>query len=526
MQVTHHTEYTTKIQNIRAQLRMGNINNILTQVLALILISSMTYLISCVSEEEPSTDEAGETIDTEDPVEDTDDTEETDDTGDMGSYGSGLTTLSIPAVLTGTNIDLTMDYGTTEFYSGYQTTTRGFNGSYLGPTLILNKGDQINVTVNNNQTESTTVHWHGMHVPPNVDGGPHVVIDANSTWQPSFTVLDEAGTSWYHPHLHEKTVEQVNAGLVGMIIVRDESSATQALLPKTYGLDEYPLILQYQTFDGSYEFANDGTDVQVVNGTIDPILEVPAQIVRFHILNGDDGENFTLSMSNGSDIIVIATEGGLLPAPVYLSELEITNGERYEILLDLAAYQGETIYLQNTIPEGGGGPGGGGGRLSATDAENMLTLIVSEPTSSAVTSVPSSLDNFPSWEESEATVTRTKILAGPDWTIDGVAYDHDVNNEEIYLEDVEIWEITNNSNQEHPFHIHDVQFYILDIDGAAPPAFKAGRKDVVQVLGGSTVRFITKFEDFADEDFPYMYHCHILPHEDGGMMGQFIVKER
>ena len=156
----------------------------------------------------------------------------------------------------------------------------------------------------------------------------------------------------------------------------------------------------------------------------------------------------------------------------------------------------------------------------------MLTLIVSEPTSSAVTSVPSSLENFPSWEESEATVTRTKILAGPDWTIDGVAYDHDVNNEEIYLEDVEIWEITNNSNQEHPFHIHDVQFYILDIDGAAPPAFKAGRKDVVQVLGGSTVRFITKFEDFANEDFPYMYHCHILPHEDGGMMGQFIVKER
>jgi blue copper oxidase len=117
-------------------------------------------------------------------------------------------------------------------------------------------------------------------------------------------------------------------------------------------------------------------------------------------------------------------------------------------------------------------------------------------------------------------------LAGPGWTIDGVQYDHDVNNEEIYLDDVEIWEITNNSNIEHPFHIHDVQFYILDIDGAAPPAYKAGRKDVVQVKAGETVRFITKFEDFADNDFPFMYHCHILPHEDKGMMGQFIVKQR
>ena len=314
--------------------------------------------------------------------------------------------------------------------------------------------------------------------------------------------------------------------------IRDRSSPIQAILPKTLYIDEYPLILQYQAFDDSYEFVTQGgTEVPVINGTIDPILELPAQMVRFHILNADDGENFTLNLSTGEDIIVIGTEGGLLPAPAYVSKLEITNGERYEIILDLAAYQGQTIYLQNTAPEGGGGPGGGGpggGRMSATNTENMITLIISEPTTSAITTIPSALENFPSWSESEADITRQKILAGPgpNWTIDGVGYDRDVNNLEIPLDNIEIWEITNDSDQEHPFHIHDVQFYILDIDGIAPPDHKAGRKDVVQVLAGSTVRFITQFENFASDEFPYMYHCHILAHEASGMMGQFIVVEQ
>lgn len=206
-------------------------------------------------------------------------------------------------------------------------------------------------------------------------------------------------------------------------------------------MDEYPLILQYQAFDDSYEFITQvGTDVPVINGTIDPVLELPAQMVRFHILNADDGEI-------------------------------------YEIILDLATYQGQIVYLQNTAPEGGGGPGGGGpggGRLSATNTENMITLIISEPTTNAVTTIPTTLENFPSWSESEADITRQKILAGPgpNWTIDGVAYDHDVNNLEIPLDNIEIWEITNNSNQEHPFHIHDVQFYILDIDGIIPQITK------------------------------------------------------
>ena len=289
---------------------------ILYKSLTVVLVISLVYFASCGNEDDAPVDPTDQGI-TDEEVTDEEVTDEgvTDEEvidGQIidGIYGTGLTTLKIPSTLSGTNIELTMDYGTTEFYTGYNTVTRGFNGSYLGPVLILNKGDLVNVTVNNNQTDATTVHWHGMHVPPNVDGGPHVVIAANSTWEPSFTVLDEAGTSWYHPHLHEKTKEQVNAGLAGMIIVRDESAADQALLPKTYGVDEFPLILQYQVFNSAYQLANSGTTVTMVNGTIDPILEVPAQMVRFHILNAEDDGNFTLNMSTGEDLMVIATEGG------------------------------------------------------------------------------------------------------------------------------------------------------------------------------------------------------------------------
>ena len=115
------------------------------------------------------------------------------------------------------------------------------------------------------------------------------------------------------------------------------------------------------------------------------------------------------------------------------------------------------------------------------------------------------------------------MLNGP-FEINGEVFDMEVINYEIPLNNIEVWELTNQTAISHPFHIHDVQFYILEIDGNPPPANMQGRKDVVLVppMFG-TVRFITKFEDFADEDTPYMYHCHMLSHEDEGMMGQFTV---
>ncbi|RLD48554.1 MAG: bilirubin oxidase, partial [Bacteroidetes bacterium] len=120
------------------------------------------------------------------------------------------TPLFIPDTLSGTSLELTLQNGTFSFFSGQNTTTMGVNGDILGPTLIINKDDFVNFKVNNQLDETTTIHWHGMHVSAANDGGPHTVIEPLETWNPQFTVMDKAGTYWYHPHLHENTNKHVS----------------------------------------------------------------------------------------------------------------------------------------------------------------------------------------------------------------------------------------------------------------------------------------------------------------------------
>ena len=157
---------------------------------------------------------------------------------------SAQTLIPIPDTLSGANINLTIADSTQQFFSGYNTNTIGYNGKYLGPTIILNKGQNVTMHVNNMLMDTTTTHWHGLHVAPMNDGSPHNPIMTGSTWSPSFTIMDNAATYWYHPHLHGKTMEQVVKGAAGLIIVRDavESALT---LPRAYGVDDIPLICQF-----------------------------------------------------------------------------------------------------------------------------------------------------------------------------------------------------------------------------------------------------------------------------------------
>jgi FtsP/CotA-like multicopper oxidase with cupredoxin domain len=197
----------------------------------------------------------------------------------------GKTPLVVPPTLTGPIYNLTMQTGTSEFTPGVTTPTAGYNGSFLGPTLIMHKGDDVVLNVTNELGETTTTHWHGMHVAPEDDGGPHTTILPGATWSPDFTVLDDASTMWYHPHLHHFTNAHVTKGLAGMILIRDEIEAA-AGLPLTYGVDEFPIIIQDRriNFDGQFIVDGLGTTM-LVNGTFDPYLEVPAQMVRLRVLN-------------------------------------------------------------------------------------------------------------------------------------------------------------------------------------------------------------------------------------------------
>jgi len=460
----------------------------------------------------------------------------------------GQNPMAIPDTLSGGNIGLVLRTGTVQFLPGQPTNTMGANGPLLGPTIVLEAGRFVTMDVTNQLGEPTTIHWHGMHVAPENDGGPHVVIDPGTTWSPAFPVLDKASTHWYHPHLHLRTNEHVVKGIAGFIIVRDAEEAALSL-PRTYGVDDFPLAIQTKEFDADNQVVWHGVmDTHVlVNGTMDPYVEVPAQMVRLRVLNGASERSFNLGFSNGATFHQIASDGGLLTAPVAMTRLRLAPGERAEVLADLGTLQGRTVHLRNfgselpngiygaTQPGMGMGqsiPGYTGNPLNGGDY-NILRMDVVAPTASPVTTLPGTMTTHTPWTEAEADTTRIitfmpvnmgpTAIAGP-FVFDMMPFDMMMINQYVPFENVEIWELRNQTPIAHPFHIHNVQFHILSINGAPPPPGLQGRKDVVMVPGGNgVVRFITKFEDFWSLDHPYMYHCHMLSHEDDGMMGQFLV---
>ena len=458
--------------------------------------------------------------------------------------------LLIPPSLSGTEIDLTLQQGTFEFFEGEPTNTLGVNGNILGPTLVLDQGQDVSITVNNQIGETTTIHWHGMHVSPENDGGPHTVIEAGVTWNPQFTVLDKAATYWYHPHLHMKTNDHVLQGLAGLIIVRDEEEAALDL-PRTYGVDDIPVVIQTKTFDTDKQIVlgTSALDTEVLaNATRDAYINVPAQIIRLRLLNGASQRMFELGLTNDMPFYQIASDGGLLAAPIQLTRLRLAPGERAEILIDLSSSEAQTIALRSyasELPQGYYGtetigmnaqmtiPDYNDNPLNGADFD-ILELRVDEPQGGGPLAIPTVLVDVTPWPDTDVDVNRSLLFSpqvmspsnmvnGP-FQIDGASFDINVVNQIINLDDVEIWELSNQSMIAHPFHIHDVQFYILSRNGNPVPENERGRKDVVIVppMFG-TVRFITKFEDFADDQIPYMYHCHMLTHEDEGMMGQFTV---
>ena len=206
--------------------------------------------------------------------------------------------LNIPPSISGSEINLELQTGTTQFLLGTATNTMGANGSLLGPTIILDKGQLVTMNVTNSLGEEATIHWHGMHVPAAADGGPHIVIPAGTTWSPSWTVMDVASTHWYHPHLHMNTNTQVQKGIAGMIIVRD--AIEQGLnLPTTYGVDDFPIVVQSKAFDVNNQIIIESAmDVNVmVNGTIDPFLDAPAQMVRLRLLNGSSERSYNFGFT-------------------------------------------------------------------------------------------------------------------------------------------------------------------------------------------------------------------------------------
>lgn len=458
----------------------------------------------------------------------------------------GQNPITIPPTIETNIINLSLNQGVTQFYNGINTNTMGANGNLLGPTLILNQGDLVTINVENQLGAPTTIHWHGLHVAPENDGGPHSVIADGGTWSPQFTVMDRAGINWYHPHMHMQTNEHVSKGVAGMILVKDAEEAALNL-PREYGIDDFPIIVQTKGFDGSgqIEWMSHLDTTILVNGTIDPYLDAPAQVIRLRVLNGSSQRVYKFGFSNNIPFKLIGTDGSLLEAPVDLTRYQMAPGQRADILVNLSGMQGQSLQLLNYGSEIANAiygssqpgmasqltlPGYSSNPLNGSNFD-VLDIHVVAPTSNPVTTIPSSLVSHTILAEGTQDATRTltmttqQNIVGP-FLINGATFDMNVINYTIPLGNREIWSLTNQTPIAHPFHIHDVQFRILDINGAPPAPELSGLNDVVLVPAGmGTVRFITEFLDFANDMVPYMYHCHMLMHEDDGMMGQFIVSD-
>ncbi|SFR76413.1 Multicopper oxidase with three cupredoxin domains (includes cell division protein FtsP and spore coat protein CotA) [Agromyces sp. CF514] len=418
--------------------------------------------------------------------------------------------------------------GTTDFAPGVPSVTWGFDGSYLGPTIVADRGERVRVDVTNSLDEPTSVHWHGMHLPAAMDGGPHQMVEPDAAWSPEWVVDQPAATLWYHPHPHGETEAQVAMGLAGMFLLHDD--AERALgLPAEYGVDDIPVIVQDTGFsaegvreDPQRGYAGGLGDELVVNGTRGPYLEVGSELVRLRLLNASTARTYAFAWSDERPVDLIATDGGLLETSVALDHVRLSPGERAEVLLRVSP--GERVVLQSRMTAAISGLEPVVASMNGgTDAFDVLEVRASDALAPAA-SVPSTLASIEDFDPADVATTRTFDL-GDSFEINGEAMDLARIDETVTVGTLERWVVENSNAVPHSFHVHDVQFRIASIDGEAPPPELAGWKDTIFAEPETTYELLMRFDDYADPSTPYMYHCHLLWHEDQGMMGQFAVVE-
>lgn len=430
--------------------------------------------------------------------------------------------------------DMQVQAGQAEFFEGLKTDTLGINGSYLGPTLRMKAGEVVRMNVANGLDETTTLHWHGFNLPARADGGPHQEIAPGAVWSPEFEVREKAATMWYHSHQFHKTADQVWGGLAGLVVIDDDESGALDL-PDTYGVDDIPVVLQDRSFrrNGQMPYSSSMQsrmmgmigDIPMVNGTVAPFFDVTTSLIRLRVLNGANASIYTLAFADGRTFSQISSDGGLLAAPAPMQSLRLAPGERADIVVDMS--DGRVATLRSVASSGGGG-GMMGGMMGGSPSFDFLDL---RPAASLTPSpaLPARLAELPAASDSGVSKTRGFELQmsgmGPfaSFKINGKSMSMDRIDEVVEKGVTEIWEVSNSSPMAHPFHVHNTQFRILDRNGRAPSPGEAGLKDTVLVNPQERVRILVRFDQYTDAERPYMYHCHILEHEDAGMMGQFTV---
>ncbi|MDN8601278.1 multicopper oxidase CueO [Citrobacter sp. S2-9] len=488
--------------------------------------------------------------------------------------------LPIPDLLTAdarNHMQLIVKTGQSTF-AGKTAATWGYNGNLLGPALKLYKGKAVTVDIHNQLAEETTLHWHGLEIPGEVDGGPQGVIPAGGSRTVTFTPEQRAATCWFHPHQHGKTGRQVAMGLAGLVLIEDED-IRKLLLPTQWGIDDVPVIIQDKQFsaDGQIDYQLEMMtaavgwfgDTLLTNGAIYPQHAAPKGWLRLRLLNGCNARSLNIAASDGRPLYVIASDGGLLAEPVKVNELPLLMGERFEVLVDIS--DGKAFDLV-TLPVSQMGMA-----VAPFDQPhpvmNIQPLLVT-----ASGTLPDTLTSMPTLPSLDGlTVRKLQLSMDPmldmmgmqmlmqkygdqamagmksgqmmghmgngkmnhgnmnhgnmghmnhggqfDFhnanKINGQSFDMSKPMFAVAKGQYERWVISGEGDMMlHPFHIHGTQFRILSENGKTPAAHRTGWKDTVRVEGGVS-EVLVKFDHEAPKEHAYMAHCHLLEHEDTGMM--------
>lgn len=399
-----------------------------------------------------------------------------------------------------------------------------FNGSLPGPRFEARAGDSVTLRLDNALGEATNLHYHGLHIPPTGAADNiflHVPDGESFTYQFSIPANHAAGLFWVHPHLHGTVARQVSRGLAMPFVIRGEIDA----VPEIAAAEEHILVLQDFELDSNGNPAEPSMSDQMMGregsivtlgGAVNPAIGIrQGGLVRLRLVNGSVSRFYRLALEE-HPLHIIGVDGGPLPAVRTVDEILFVPGERLDILIE--GTRGEGSFRLLNLPYDRGGMGMMGGSAQRT-TETLATLQY-RGTSERTGSLPSSLP--PAAEALPPTALPQRVfrlgmgmgmgmMGGMTFTINGREFDARRIDSAPRLGTVEEWVYVNDTSMDHPMHLHTNSFQVIGPDGVPERAWR----DIIQVRAGQQARFRVRFDDFAGKT---VQHCHILDHEDQGMM--------
>ena len=430
---------------------------------------------------------------------------------------------------------------------GVNTQTIGYSAPYLGPVVRMKAAGNTRAQVSNSLDFPVTIHWHGLIIPGPQDGGPHQLIGPGAKWTPELTVNQPATMAWYHSHVHGYTAQQVYAGLAGVLIL-DDGRDEERGLPVDYGVDDLVLVVQDKRINSTGQVVYGANmrdrmmgfagNTMLVNGQVDALATVPKSLVRLRLLNASNGAVHVIEFDDGRPFHIVAADQGYLEKPVEVRAVRLAPGERVQVLADFSGGgEAELVSTPESIMIGGGMMGmmmRGRQMMSAFSggAVSLLAFRTDASLPAKVRQMAVKLDGDRLPQNRKIAQTRRfrlqagmgmmggGMMRGGGMTINGASFDMGRVDTAVKLGTVEKW-LVEPDMLAHPFHVHGVRFKVLSQGGKTPRAENAGWKDTVLVT--DVTELLIHFTQPAPANAPYMYHCHILEHEDAGMMAQLVV---